>query len=93
LNFISKAIHEQHEIHELTRKSLALPQKSNTTNGSWWIVQIQPTHNGQHKNREIPPTAVGGLFRSCLFNGSFRLDLKYPPTAVGGITEESKLDV
>src|SRR5215217_8796706 len=31
---------------------------------------------------EIPPTAVGGLFKSFL-----REDLKYPPTAVGGITK------
>jgi hypothetical protein len=28
----------------------------------------------------IPPTGVGGLFKSVL-----REDLKYPPTAVGGI--------
>jgi len=31
---------------------------------------------------EIPPTAVGGSFKSFL-----REDLKYPPTAVGGITK------
>jgi hypothetical protein len=32
----------------------------------------------------IPPTGVGGLFKS------FLTDLKYPPTAVGGITVGSK---
>jgi len=31
---------------------------------------------------EIPPTAVGGSFKSFL-----REDLKYPPTAMGGITK------
>src|SRR5688572_11484200 len=62
------------------------PQKANSTNGSWWIVQIQPTHNSHIKEKEIPPTVVGGLFRSDLFARHRRLDLKYPLTAVSGIT-------
>jgi hypothetical protein len=37
----------------------------NPTHGSGWIVQILPTSK-LLRNREIPPTAVGGLFRSCL---------------------------
>jgi len=47
----------------------ALTQKSNTTNSSWSILHIQPTHNG-HTRIRIPPTEVGGYFRSCQFNAS-----------------------
>src|SRR5687767_12054463 len=32
----------------------ALTQESNTTNGSWWFLQIQPTHNGH--TRVMNPT-------------------------------------
>ena len=51
----------------------------NTTHGSGWFIQIVST---QLKiiAFEIPPTGVGGLFKS------FLKDLKYPPTAVSGIT-------
>jgi len=43
---------------------------------------------------KIPPTEVGGLFRSNLFTlGPGRLDLNHPPTSVDGIlvlrTDES----
>jgi len=30
------------ERSDKARPELALPQESNPTNGSWWIVQIQP---------------------------------------------------
>src|SRR5882724_7236570 len=39
---------------------------SNTTHGSGWIVQVQPTDEGFLLLPRIPPTAVGGSFRSCL---------------------------
>ena len=64
----------------------ALPLKANSTNGSWWIVQIQPTHNSHMEKKEIPPTAVGGMFRSNLLARQHRLDLKYPLTSFSGIT-------
>ena len=67
----------------------ALPQKANSTNGSWWIVQIRPTPNCHIKRKEIPPTAVGGLFRSGLLEQYRRLDLKYPLTPVSGITQRA----
>src|SRR5258705_5525491 len=53
----------------------------NPTNGSWWMVQIQPTEMGL-RNLGIPPTAVGGWFSRFV---SKRQDLNNPPTAVGGI--------
>jgi hypothetical protein len=36
----------------------------------------------------IPPTEVGGLFKSCLRASVNRKDLNYPPTAVGGIKND-----
>lgn len=54
----------------------ALPQKANSTDGSWWIVNIQPTHTIHNKKNEIPPTSVGGMFRSNLFARQSRLALK-----------------
>jgi len=33
--------------------------------GSWWTVKTRPTNSGD-RVLEIPPTAVGGLFRSNL---------------------------
>jgi hypothetical protein len=52
--------------------------------GQWW--------RSFQKSVEIPPTAVGGLFRSGLSQTPLlstlcRLDLNHPPTAVGGIQE------
>jgi len=35
----------------------------NATNGSWWMVQILSTRAANVQTR-IPPTAVGGWFRS-----------------------------
>src|SRR5687768_7477329 len=50
------------------------------------VVGSDPTYTErQHENREIPPTGVGGWFRSSLFNAAYRLDLNKPPTSVGGI--------
>ena len=54
----------------------------NPTHGSGWFLQILSTSPSQHGG--IPPTVVGGLFKS--FSSK---DLKYPPTAVGGITLNS----
>src|SRR5260370_32326684 len=42
------------------------PKPQNPTNGSWWIVPIQPTTDRTLRNPRIPPTAVRGLFKSCL---------------------------
>src|SRR5262249_6054006 len=38
----------------------------NPTNGSWWIVQVQPRNSSLFSI--IPPTAVGGYFKSDLRN-------------------------
>jgi hypothetical protein len=72
--------------------------RSNTPNGSWGIIQVLPTTNVAACG--IPPTEVGGLFRSNLsaihtcstYSENLpltviRLDLEPPPTAVGGIQE------
>ena len=48
----------------------------NTTNGSWWMLS-DPLYYSYLPREGIPPTVVGGSFRS---------DLKNPPTAVGGIS-------
>src|SRR6266480_2197342 len=42
-----------------------LSESANPTNGSWWIVQILPTE-ASFQSLRIPPTEVGGLFRSYL---------------------------
>jgi len=39
---------------------------ANTTHGSGWIVQAQPTPEGRATASRIPPTAVGGLFKHSL---------------------------
>jgi len=67
---------------------LALPQKSNTTNGSWWILQIQPTHNGRAR---IMNSTNGSwwIVQILPIQRVSRLDLKYPLTAVSGITLRS----
>jgi hypothetical protein len=39
---------------------------ANTTHGSGWIVQAQPTPEGRATASRIPPTAVGGLLKPSL---------------------------
>jgi hypothetical protein len=39
----------------------------NTTHGSGWIVQVRPTQKDRSTASRIPPTAVGGLFKSDLY--------------------------
>src|SRR2546426_2987179 len=38
----------------------------NTTHGSGWIVHIQPTQEARSTDSRIPPTGVGGSFKSSL---------------------------
>jgi len=64
----------------------ALPQKSNPTNGSWWIVQIQPKEEAS-KERLNPTNGSWWIVQIPPASAVTRLDLKYPPTAVGGIKE------
>jgi hypothetical protein len=54
------------------------------THGSGWIVHVQPTLKGTKKRLRIPPTAVGGWFKSSLHAEARREPLRIPPTAVGG---------
>ncbi len=66
----------------------------NPAHGSGRMVQVLST-NRSLNHVLIPPTVVGGYFKSSLFimdpghRSSLGLmnsaDLKYPPTAVGGI--------
>jgi hypothetical protein len=52
---------------------LPLPERddpANPPNGSWGIVQIQPTAQGNVMIRRIPPTGVEGLFKSSLLQES-----------------------
>jgi len=51
----------------------------NPTHGSGWSLQILSTRPSPNLNL-IPPTAVGGYFRS-----SLEENLNNPPTTVGGI--------
>ena len=51
----------------------------NPTHGSGWFIQMLSTRS-LHRSVGIPPTVVGGLFKSLV-----RKDLKYPPIAMGGI--------
>src|SRR5438445_2215828 len=57
-----------------------LPKFTNPTNGSWWIVQIQPVHVESHETVVPFISARPALF--C------RPDLNNPPTSVGGINWE-----
>src|ERR1700752_1587017 len=41
---------------------------ANPTNGSWWMVQILSTQKATQRLVQIPPTAVGGWFRSFLIS-------------------------
>src|SRR5215217_4940811 len=70
----AKVLAPRHEV----QRGFAL-KVVNPTHGSGWIVQMLSTRK-LPSGVEIPPTAVGGSFKSFL-----REDLKYPPTAVGGI--------
>src|SRR5258705_2117896 len=45
-------------------------RSENPTHGSEWIVQIFSTRNAPRRVGEIPPTAVGGWFRSSLSSRS-----------------------
>src|SRR2546426_12694274 len=42
----------------------------NPTHGSGWIVQVRPTDAGTRDAPRIPPTAVGGSFKSGLHHGA-----------------------
>src|SRR6185436_1734663 len=42
---------------------------ANPTHGSGWIVQVQPTRRPDASRLRIPPTEVGGSFRSSLHGG------------------------
>ena len=60
-----------------------LRPRQNPTNRSWWFVHTLPTHQ-RPATRQIPPTAVGGLFIHCLHTET-ATPKKIPPTAVGGL--------
>src|SRR5262245_25909820 len=65
---------------------MAAATPSNPTDGSRWILKVQPTW--QRRLRVIPPTAVGGYLKSNLqpnLRRRRRLNFNHPPTAVGGI--------
>jgi hypothetical protein len=77
----------------------------NPTNGSWWIVQVQPVRlaeGTETENRSIWPARFGSEAGSepstnsrwwdseTLVTAVFRRDLKNPPTPVGGISECSR---
>jgi hypothetical protein len=47
------------------RARLLAASVRNPPNGSWGIVQIQPTTKVCRRDLEIPPTAVGGISESC----------------------------
>src|SRR5262245_58418623 len=64
-------------------KQRQLPS-ANTTNGSWWMVSSPTYETGRSISRQIPPTAVGGCFKSNL-QSSANSTPQIPPTAVGGI--------
>jgi hypothetical protein len=71
---IEKALHKKPQSHprewvDLFRSVLPsdTQRRSNPTNGSWWIVQIQPSLlESGWQDLKHPPTAVGGIqeFRS-----------------------------
>src|SRR5213083_2161460 len=50
-------------LHRLKR---LLEDSGNPTHGSGWIVQVQPTMKSVDLLPRIPPTAVGGSFKSSL---------------------------
>src|ERR1700737_5653851 len=53
-------------------------ESTNPTNGSWWIVQIQPP-------KQSGPSAFKSKFSFMALHCGRRLDLNHPPTPVGGI--------
>ncbi len=64
------------------RPTTKLCTKSPQSHPRQWVDQFQMLSKRNLKGGfGIPPTVVGGLFKS-----SQSMDLKYPPTAVGGIT-------
>jgi hypothetical protein len=58
----------------------------NPTHGSAWIVQIRPTNERRLKTIRIPPTAVGGLFKSGLSVDCYR-NCNFAQIVVVGIPE------
>ena len=71
------AAQEQEDTENAQRGALS---RLNPTHGSGWIVQVHSTKPPTLNLLLIPPTEVGGYFKSVL-----RLDLNNPPTGVGGI--------
>jgi len=71
---------------------------SNTPNGSWGMVQIQPnvdvTYTTKTKVLQARgnPSAIGKIENPRRSRSCQRLDLKNPPTAVGGIQEMPSTD-
>src|ERR1700730_8340960 len=55
---------------------MAVSKRRNPTHGSGWIVQIRPTKRNPNERTRIPPTEVGGLFRSNLRPHRRRMELK-----------------
>ena len=70
----------QYEVHEVQNQECrrshprripivaicSVSAPGNTTYGSRWIVQVQPTDEGRTTRPRIPPTGVGGLFKCSL---------------------------
>jgi hypothetical protein len=80
------------------------PSFKNSTNGSWWIVQIQPIHVEAHHETVVffmrsaclasetgsePSTNCRWWDSRTRFVFACRLDLNHPPISVGGISEYS----
>jgi len=69
----------------------ALWETTNTTNGSWWMVQVQPTRDAPKNFTRLRadlelwnPSVVRKRVKRLLAFGG-RKDFNDPPTAVGGI--------
>src|SRR5215216_4050424 len=71
--------HSPQRLQEDSAWLSALHKKRNPTHGSGWI-DSDTFYRQLPKSTVIPPTAVGGYFKSVL-----REDLNNPPTSVGGI--------
>src|SRR5437762_5960434 len=57
---------------EVSTARVVCCKSPNTTHGSGWKFQIQPTESAWMAAFGIPPTAVGGLFRSSLLAAKTR---------------------
>ena|SRR5687767_9755782 len=72
-------------------KLLGFASSRNTTNGSWWIVHVQPTKDHQFPNELNPANGSWGIVQIQPIPCSDRTpNLKYPPTAVGGIIKNKE---